>query len=301
LDLYVDGELDAAAGLELERHLEDCPDCTRARQQLLALRQALRAEVPRFAAPPRLRAEVQNVLRRGTRLRWAVPPVVWPWLTAAALLVAAGGVLFGWSNRQAGPAAQEKLAQEVVADHVRSLLHPRHLTDVASSDRHEVKPWFEGKTDYPPPVFDLDKEGFKLVGGRLDYLDRRAVAALVYERRLHKINLFVWPDDGAAPPVSDCDLRGYHLSALRHGGMTGWAVSDVDPTELDDGAAPPVSDCDLRGYHLSARSAASGMNHSAGSRNSAQAMMSAAAADESDPAERNDARSASEANSRSTA
>jgi anti-sigma factor RsiW len=143
-------------------------------------------------------------------------------------------MLVGWSGIHGAPRAEDRLAQEVIADHVRSLLHPRHLTDVASSNRHEVKPWFEGKTDYPPPVFDLDQEGFKLAGGRLDYLDHRPVAALVYERRLHKINLFVWPDDGSAPPVADRELRGYHLIAFRHGGMTGWAVSDLDPTELRD-------------------------------------------------------------------
>jgi anti-sigma factor RsiW len=234
LELYVDGELDAAAGLELERHLEDCPDCARARQQLLSLRQALRAEVPRFPAPARLRDNVQSALRRSARPRFAVPPVVWPWLTAASLLLGAGGLFLGWYSTRLVPSAEDQLAQEVVAYHVRSLQPGHERVDKPSSDRHKVKPWFAGKTDYPPPVFDLEKEGFKLVGGRLDYVDNRAVAALVYERGEHTINLFVWPAAGDPTTARVRELRGYHLVWFLHRGMTGWAVSDTQPSTLQE-------------------------------------------------------------------
>jgi anti-sigma factor RsiW len=234
LELYVDGELDAAAGLELERHFEDCPDCARARQQLLTLRQTLRADAPRFLAPARLRENIQGALRRSARPRFAVPPAVWPWLTAASLLLAVGGVFVGWYGMRAVPPAEERLAQQVVFAHVRSL-QPGHVpTDVASSNHHKVKPWFEGKTDYPPPVFDLEKEGFKLLGGRLDYFDNRAVAALVYQRGDHIINLFVWPDDGRTPAVGPQNQRGFHLVPLRHGGMTGWVISDTQLSTLQE-------------------------------------------------------------------
>jgi anti-sigma factor RsiW len=246
LELYVDGELDAVAGLELERHLQDCADCARARQQLLTLRQTLRAEVPRFPAPARLRDNIQIALRRSARPRFAVPPTVWPWLAAASLLLAVVGISVGWygmwamrsaDNRlaqQDARAAEERLAQQVVFAHVRSL-QPGHVpTDVASSNHHKVKPWFEGKTDYPPPVFDLEKEGFKLLGGRLDYFDNRAVAALVYQRGDHIINLFVWPDDGRTPAVGPQNQRGFHLVPLRHGGMTGWVISDTQLSTLQE-------------------------------------------------------------------
>jgi anti-sigma factor RsiW len=234
LELYVDGELDAAAGLELECHLEDCPDCARTRQQLLTLRQTLRAEAPRFPAPSRLRDNIQVALRRSARPRFVVPPAVWPWLTAASLLLAVAGLAVGWYGMRMAPSGQDRLAQQVVAAHVRSL-QPGHVpTDVASSNEHKVKPWFEGKTDYPPPVFDLEKDGFKLLGGRLDYFDNRAVAALVYQRNDHIINLFVWPDDGRTPPVGPQNQRGFHLVPLRHGGMTGWAISDTQLSTLQE-------------------------------------------------------------------
>jgi anti-sigma factor RsiW len=232
--MYVDGELDPDRRLELEQHLDSCVDCAQARQRLLALRQALREQAPRFPAPGRLRDKVQSAVRRSLRPRFAVPPAVWPWLTAASWLLAVAGVLVGWYGIRAAPSADDRLAQQVVFAHVRSL-QPGHVpTDVSSSNQHKVKPWFEGKTDYPPPVFDLEKDGFKLLGGRLDYFDNRAVAALVYQHGDHIINLFVWPDDGRAPALRPQTLRGFHLVPLRHEGMTGWAISDTQLSTLQD-------------------------------------------------------------------
>jgi anti-sigma factor RsiW len=234
LEMYVDGELDPAAGLELERHLEECHECSQVRGQLLASRQVLRAEAPRFPAPARLRDNIQSSLRRSTRPRFTMPQWAWPSLTAASLLVAVGGVALGLHGIRTVPTAEDQVAQEIVGAHVRSLLADGvHLTDVASANRHTVKPWFAGKIDYPPPVIDLGKEGFDLTGGRLDYINGREVAVLIYKRRLHTINLFVWPDrtDGDREPQGRTS-QGYHLVEWRKGGMTYWAVSDLEAGDL---------------------------------------------------------------------
>ena len=109
-----------------------------------------------------------------------------------------------------------------------------HLTDVPSSDQHTVKPWFNGKVDFSPEVKDLSGEGFALIGGRLDYIDNREVAALVYQRRKHIVNLFTWPStNGSGPAEESITRQGYHLSSCRSGEMTNWAVSDLNLVELE--------------------------------------------------------------------
>jgi len=124
------------------------------------------------------------------------------------------------------------IEREVVSSHIRSLM-ANHLTDVASTDQHTVKPWFNGKLDFSPPVSDLATSGYPLIGGRLDYLRGRPVAALVYQRRKHLINVFAWPDEGVAdaetPPRTQ---QGYHIIHETHGGMAYWIVSDLNSDEL---------------------------------------------------------------------
>ncbi|HEY2029594.1 MAG TPA: hypothetical protein VGH20_10315 [Myxococcales bacterium] len=174
------------------------------------------------------RQELRHPMPPGLRRKF-LPPRRVPWAMAAASAAAVALVVgFGVGRTTGGAAAG--FEQEVVASHVRSLM-AEHLQDVASSDRHTVKPWFEGRLDFAPDVRDFAPD-FPLVGGRLDYLGTRAVAALVYKRNGHVINLFEWPADGVASPPRLRTLRGYQLFSWRKDGFAFWAVSDLNAAEL---------------------------------------------------------------------
>ena len=234
LDAYLDGELATIDARELEAHLAQCPECARFRQERLQLRAAITARVPVFPAPDALRERVRTAVRAASRAR--APgrfgaPVVWRSLALAASLavVALGGWRLGLRR-----AAGETLADDVLTSHIRSLM-PGHLTDVLSSDQHTVKPWFNGRLDYSPPVYDFSGRGYPLLGGRLDYVDGRSVAALVYGRRQHLINVFLWPvaRRPAAAPASRTH-QGYHLLHWTTADYTYWVVSDLGLPELGD-------------------------------------------------------------------
>ena len=229
LSPYLDGELGAAESAEVATHLATCAACAGRLRSLRGLSSAVRTAWPAQAAPDLLRSRVREALAEEAP-RVGMGRVV-PWreigYAAAALLAVAGALWMGafWARRDA-------LTQEVVAAHVRSLM-PGHLTDVASTDQHTVKPWFDGRLDYSPPVADLAAQGFPLLGGRLDYLAGRPVAALVYGRRLHRINLFVWPRSaGGGAGVSRAVRNGYYVEHWTAAGMTLWAVSDLNQAEL---------------------------------------------------------------------
>jgi anti-sigma factor RsiW len=236
-----DGELDAANALRVEAHLETCPGCRAALERIRAVRAALACEGVAYPPPAGLEARVLAALDAASpqpapvRMDLRRHVLDWRWATGALTGLAAGLVLavaVGLPQPRGGD-----LQDQLVASHVRSLM-ASHLADVATSDQHQVKPWFNGKIDFAPPVPELAGRGFPLVGGRLDYVDRQSVAAIVYRRRLHTINLFVRPASdapAAGPAVSTED--GYNLVRWTAGGLEFFAVSDLNAKELQEFAA----------------------------------------------------------------
>ena len=234
LSAFLDDELDPTRSREIQQHLDACPSCTDALGQMKELAGRLRAEMPYYRAPDSLRARVSQAAwssaSRGGVAGRRVGILTRGWMSAAAavVVVVCGAWLFT-SLQQGGLAPMER---EVVSSHIRSLM-ASHLTDVASTDQHTVKPWFNGKLDFSPSVSDLSTSGYPLIGGRLDYLHGRPVAALVYQRRKHWINVFTWPDeraaDSEAPPRTQ---QGYHAIRETRAGMVYWIVSDLNSEEL---------------------------------------------------------------------
>jgi anti-sigma factor RsiW len=238
VDAYVDGELDFEKALAVEAHAAGCAACAARLEKMRALARTMKT-APYFRASAALAQRVRATTSaasatgqprrpdaaRSRQNRW------WPWLisvaSAAVVVLAVGGLL----SRRATP--DEVTMQAVIDGHVRSLM-AEHLTDVISSDRHTVKPWFAGRIDFSPAVADLESEGFPLIGGRLDYIDHHAAAALIYKRREHVINVFVWPaSDGLPTHATRSDGRGYHVVYWTNDGVAIWVVSDLALDELD--------------------------------------------------------------------
>jgi anti-sigma factor RsiW len=228
---YVDEELDLVRNLEMERHLHECPACSGAYERLRTLRSTVASSAPYFRAPSGLDERLRRRLRHAAELDADTPRAqyTWQWIGIAAAVLIAAITITAIVRR---PAPAELLARDVVACHVRSLM-AAHLTDVPSTDQHTVKPWFNGKLDFSPAVGNFADQGFPLIGGRLDYVDNRPVAALVYRRHQHIVNLLVWPASGQSDAtVGQTDLQGYHLLHWTKAGMTYWAVSDLNTAEL---------------------------------------------------------------------
>ena len=226
LGAYADGELDLVRSLDVEGHMRECPACSAALERLEALHTAVSSQAPYYSASPELRRKL--TARLAPKQRWTGALQPWWAVAAACLLVALAFWRVTPSKFRPASAAIER---EVVAAHVRSLLAD-HLMDVPSSDRHTVKPWFTGKLDFAPEVADLSAQGFSLVGGRLDYIDGRTVAALVYRRRQHTINVFTWPDGADESPKCVEGVQGFHVVQWVRHGMAWWAVSDLAEDEL---------------------------------------------------------------------
>lgn len=230
---YSDGELDLVRYVEIEKHLTECAECAEQEKHLRSLRAAISSPLLYHRAPAALRRRVQlttpsvSQRRRRSALQLAA-------IAAAVLLLIGMSTTIGVLIPRAGTSANDRLAEWVVAGHVRSL-QVDHLTDVASSDRHTVKPWFRGKLDFSPQVPDLSPQDYALFGGRLDYLVDRPVAALVYYRGLHAINLFTWPAvNDEVKTVRGLSRQGFHIRYWQRSGMTYWAISDLNEQEFDE-------------------------------------------------------------------
>jgi anti-sigma factor RsiW len=231
LPAYFDGELDAAESRVFEDHLAACPSCSRELESLRELRTALHDPSCRYEPPAGLATRVREALD-GARPQPVDRRRPWTGVLVAAALAASFLLGIGLTLALGGRPVDDRLAAEVAAGHARSLLAD-HLFDVASDDRHTVKPWFQGRVDFSPPVIDLKDKGFPLAGGRLDYVDGRVAAALVYRHRQHLINLFVWPAAGDGDSeMKTSSLRGYQLAHWTATGLSFWAVSDLNAEEL---------------------------------------------------------------------
>jgi len=238
---YTDGELDSTQVDGLEGHLRECGECSRLVEAQRNWRQTLREGMTRFTASDRLRARLAVGLAEAAAAGDAERPrlIAWRPLALAASLALAIVTSSGLTAYLSLPGKQDRTLDSVISGHVRSL-QADHLTDVPSSDQHTVKPWFHGRIDLAPPVDDLAAQGYPLVGGRLDYLDRQPAAALVYQHRQHPINLFVvaapvnpGSNDKAGDIVGSSE-RGYNVLHWTSVGMAFWAVSDLDLGELKE-------------------------------------------------------------------
>ena len=271
LDALADGELPAPEAREVSAHVAACPACAARLGEIRALSAAVRERAPRYRAPDSLRAAVAASIRTAAALaddpdaadgapgdsRLDAPPAAavradpaddagarvtpiasrrrWHarrWLAAAAAVLLLAGTGRGAWVAGRDSARAEAEADQVLAGHVRALMGT-HLADVASTDQHTVKPWFDGRVDFAPPVYDLADQGYPLTGGRLDYVEGHRAAALVYGRRKHVIDLFVWPAESAEPTQPRWQTRrGYHMARWDAAGMRHWAVSDLNEAEL---------------------------------------------------------------------
>lgn len=250
LDAYADNALGVADAARLNRHLQGCAAC---RAELLALRRlgaALRAGATHHPAPPALRQRILAALPRdpapparqhapGRWSGWGLQA----WSNAGMVLITAGALALAavlWLQR---PAPEAALVPQIVASHVRALLSG-HPIDVVSTDRHTVKPWFNGRLDYAPPVADLAAQGFPLAGGRVDYVGGRRVAVLNYHAGGHPIDLYLLPTAGNTAPLQTRSQDGYALATWAAGGLRYWAITDAEPAVLQGfvqalHAAPP--------------------------------------------------------------
>lgn len=236
LSAYVDGELDAGEALDVAAHLASCASCATDYNQLLTTIESMHQLMPPLRAPEELRARITASVRAEDAPRAGTPRAIRParslrpWLIAASVIAMIGGAYVVGTRSTAHTTAS--LADAALSAHVRSL-QQGHLTDVASTDQHTVKPWFTGKLDFSPVVPRLESEGFPLLGGRLDYIGDHAAAALVYQRRAHTINVWTYPSASAATVAPHMETkRGYQIANWSAGGMEYWVVTDLNPDEL---------------------------------------------------------------------
>jgi anti-sigma factor RsiW len=230
LDGYIDGELDLVRSMEVERHAKGCDSCRTELRGLSALHQSIGSSDMRYSAPKELLSRINKSLKKeGAKRSVSGKSRLWiplAYTVAAAVIVIVAVGMWRSSTEQ------NRIADQVVASHVRSLMAD-HLFDVQSTDQHTVKPWFHGKLDYAPPVQDFARQGYPLVGGRLDYIAGRPVAAVVFQKRQHPINLFVWPlKDSSNSRPRNLMRSGYNIVEWNKDGMEHWLISDLSDNEL---------------------------------------------------------------------
>lgn len=236
---FIDGELDAANAARFEAHLATCRECADGMENALMVKRLSAREGVKWQAPEAVHARVQAALSleqaimtrtmTASHLTESSWQRLWQflrkWSFVPSLAVLAASLMLVLNV----PPQSQTIEEQLLASHVRSMLAD-HLTDVLTSDQHTVKPWFNGKIDFSPPVVDMAPQGFPLVGGRVDYLDGRVVAALIYRRHGHVINLFIWP--GAAGTKTNAEKEGYNFVEWHADGLVFWAVSDVAAPDL---------------------------------------------------------------------
>jgi anti-sigma factor RsiW len=238
----IDGELDAGHAHEVETHIAGCPGCAEKLASFRAMRNALGGAALRETTPPQLRSRIEQML---------TPPAAEPASNVVPLrsdfrpsrrsffggfaagaglsaVAAAALVLAVIPNKQG-----QEISDDLLSAHLRSL-QGNHLLDVVTSDQHTVKPWFNGRLDVAPPVIDLTAQGFTLLGGRLDYLAGEPVAAIVYQRRKHVINLFIARHSAKLAGAASESMQGYNIRHWTENGLDLWAVSDLSGGELDE-------------------------------------------------------------------
>jgi anti-sigma factor RsiW len=233
LHARLDDELDVAGTMHVDRHLSECRACAAQYAALKNLKQEIAAAQLAYALPPKLERKLASrFLSQGPLLArfWSGPWQNAAALAGAAACVAALVIFLPMMRTTNGTSA---IAAEILDSHLRAL-QPGHLIDVESSDQHTVKPWFQGKTDFSPPVPDLTNDGFTLVGGRFEVIHQQPAAAIVYKRRQHVVSLYVSPSIGEDTKQGLQDLGGYHLLHWSHDNMSYWAVSDVASADLRD-------------------------------------------------------------------
>jgi anti-sigma factor RsiW len=230
---YIDGELDSPTSVHYAAHLEGCPDCNDAYLAMLELHTAIVTHATAYTAPSYLRHRIRTALPRPTR-REKLSKLPWAWINFGSTVTCSLTLAFTFSLYMAVPSAEVLAEQEISGSHARSLMQ-NHLSDVVSTDQHTVKPWFTDKLDYSPTVYDFAPEGYALLGGRLDYMSQRPVAAMAYQHKKHLLNLFVWPDKehNNAPQVNS-SRQGYQMIHWTQDGMRYWLISDVNAQDLGD-------------------------------------------------------------------
>jgi len=231
LGAFLDGELEDTLRPEVQKHLDDCLDCRKEADQVANFSSFVRTNMPTYKAPRELKAKIRASLRKESApesdwFLWFRRPLIY----AAAILLL--GFILASALRTFTPNKDQELIAQAIANHARSLMVD-HLVDVTSSDQHIVKPWFTGKLDYSPPVADLAEEGYTLVGGRIDMLDKRPVAAIVYRRGNQVINVFVWPVETRKIDFEVRSDRGYQFCGWNRAGLNYFCISAGSADDIE--------------------------------------------------------------------